>query len=63
MTALFILMAVDFDPGLAGAVALTGISCIFLFASSFMRHAAREGEDGSIKAYPFIRECVTAVSG
>jgi hemolysin III len=46
MTALFVLMAVVFDPGLAGAVALTGISYIFLFASSFMHHATKEGEDG-----------------
>ena len=46
ITAFFVLMAIDVDAGLAGAVALTGISYIFLFASSFMHHANKRGEAG-----------------
>jgi hemolysin III len=46
MTALFVAMAIGHDAGLAAAVAVTGVSFVFLFASSFMHHATKEGEDG-----------------
>ncbi len=46
MTALFVVMALGHGPMLAAAVAMTGTSYIFLFASSFLHHANKEGEAG-----------------
>jgi len=46
MTALFVVMGTGYDGGLAAAVAVTGASYTFLFASSFMHHATKTGEDG-----------------
>ena len=46
MTALFVVMGNGYDTGLAAAVAVTGASYTFLFASSFIHHATKTGEDG-----------------